>query len=282
MRITELETIVVQQPGPLRVIEDSIHRIASGRDLIVRLHTEGGIYGTYTLSIAGYGGELTRQLFEVEMRRLVVGQDASMPRRLRRRLFDQTEYYGVSGLGVFGISVIDYWCQRAIDAGYGAVKIKVGAPDLADDLRRLETVRNALGPDIHIMVDANQIHPVDEAIRRGNAYEPYDIYWYEEPLRPWMNTEYGELRAAVSVPIATGENIYGKHAVLDLLEKRGVMEIMEMAALADAYNVRIATAFDIGRLGKGNAIAVITVIGIFVVLIPFLWRSYRDQIAERT
>ena len=108
MRITELETIVIQQPGPLRVIEDSIHRIASGRDLVVRLHTESGIFGTYTLSIAGYGGELTRQLFEVEMRKLVVGQDASMPRRLRRHLFDQTEYYGVNGLGVFGISVIDY------------------------------------------------------------------------------------------------------------------------------------------------------------------------------
>lgn len=48
------------------------------------------------------------------------------------------------------------------------------------------------------------------------------------------------------------------------------------------YNVRVATAFDIGRLGKGNAIAILTVIGIFVVLIPFLWRSYKDQIAERT
>ena len=48
------------------------------------------------------------------------------------------------------------------------------------------------------------------------------------------------------------------------------------------YNVRIATAYDIGRLGKGNAIAVLNVIGIFVVLIPFLWRSYKDQIEERT
>ncbi len=47
------------------------------------------------------------------------------------------------------------------------------------------------------------------------------------------------------------------------------------------YNVRVATAFDIGRLGKGNAIAVLNVIGIFVVLIPFLWRSYKDQVAER-
>ncbi len=48
------------------------------------------------------------------------------------------------------------------------------------------------------------------------------------------------------------------------------------------YNVRVATAYDIGRLGKGNAIAVLNVIGIFVVLIPFLWRSYKDQIEERT
>ena len=48
------------------------------------------------------------------------------------------------------------------------------------------------------------------------------------------------------------------------------------------YNVRTATAFDIGRLGKGNAMSILTVIGIFVVLIPFLYRSYKDQIAERT
>lgn len=48
------------------------------------------------------------------------------------------------------------------------------------------------------------------------------------------------------------------------------------------YNVRVATAFDIGRVGKGNAMAVLTVIGILVVLIPFLHRSYKDQISERT
>lgn len=47
------------------------------------------------------------------------------------------------------------------------------------------------------------------------------------------------------------------------------------------YNVRVATDPNIGRLGKGFAIAVLNVIGIFVVLIPFLWRSYKDQIAER-
>lgn len=54
------------------------------------------------------------------------------------------------------------------------------------------------------------------------------------------------------------------------------------AETLQVYNVRVATAFDIGRLGKGNAIAVLNVIGIFVVLIPFLYRSYKDQVAERT
>ena len=253
MKITELETIVIQQPGEPRVIEDSIHRIVSGRELIVRLHTESGLHGSFSLSIGAYGGELTRQLFEVEMRRLVVGQDASMPRRLRRHLFDQTEYYGTEGLGVFGISVVEYcvwdilgkaadrsvaqllgqfrteipaygmvgWlnypvdelvaqCRRTIDNAYRAVKIKVGAPELAEDLRRIEAVRDAVGPDVDVMIDANQILPLSEAIRRGLAYMPYNIYWYEEPMRPWMKDEYAELKSAVNIPIATGENAYGR------------------------------------------------------------------------
>lgn len=48
------------------------------------------------------------------------------------------------------------------------------------------------------------------------------------------------------------------------------------------YNLRVATDPNIGRIGKGNAIGVLNVLGIFVVLIPFLWKSYKDQIAERT
>ncbi len=297
MKITELETIVIQQPGEPRVIEDSIHRIVSGRELIVRLHTESGLHGSFSLSIGAYGGELTRQLFEVEMRRLVVGQDASMPRRLRRHLFDQTEYYGTEGLGVFGISVVEYcvwdilgkaadrsvaqllgqfrteipaygmvgWlnypvdelvaqCRRTIDNAYRAVKIKVGAPELAEDLRRIEAVRDAVGPDVDVMIDANQILPLSEAIRRGLAYMPYNIYWYEEPMRPWMKDEYAELKSAVNIPIATGENAYGRFSARELLVRHavdilqpdarragGVMEIMEIAAMAEAFNVRIAT-----------------------------------------
>ena len=297
MRITELETIVVQDPKGLRTITDSIHTVQTGRELIVRLHTDAGTYGTFALTISAYGGDVTRQLFETEMRKLVVGQDPTLPRRLRRHLFDNTEYYGASGLGVFGISVIDYcvwdilgklanrsvaqmlgqyqtripaygmvgWsnlslpelvdnCKAALGNGYRAVKMKVGASDLDDDVRRIEAIRKAVGPSVHIMADANQVFSIAEAIRRGRAYEPYDLYWLEEPLRPWMKEEYAQLRSAVHIPIATGENDYTKHAFKDLLVRGGVdivqpdarraggvTEIMEIGALAEAFNARVAT-----------------------------------------
>ncbi|MBM4436198.1 MAG: mandelate racemase/muconate lactonizing enzyme family protein [Actinobacteria bacterium] len=297
MRITELETIVIEDPRGMRVIRDSIHTVATGRELIVRLHTDAGVYGTHALSIAAYGGELTRQLFEVEMRKLVVGQDAALPRRLRRHLFDQMEYYGTAGLGIFGISIIDYcvwdilgkaagrtvaqllgqyqteipaygmvgWlnlsipelvdrCKQTCGNGYRAVKIKVGAPELSEDLRRIEAVREAVGPGVHIMVDANQVFSLAEAIRRGQAYAPYDLFWFEEPLRPWMKDAYAQLKAAVPIPIATGENDYLKFPFKDLLTRGGVdilqpdarraggvTEIMEIAALAEAFGARIAT-----------------------------------------
>jgi L-alanine-DL-glutamate epimerase-like enolase superfamily enzyme len=83
---------------------------------------------------------------------------------------------------------------------------------------------------------------------------PYNIYWYEEPMRPWMQDEYAELKSAVNIPIATGENAYGKFSAKELLVRHavdilqpdarragGVMEIMEIAAMAEAFNVRIAT-----------------------------------------
>ena len=297
MKIVELETVVVEEPGGLRVVTNSIHQLVSGRELIVRLHTEDGLHGAHSVNIAGFGGEITRQLFEVEMRGLVVGRDASMPRQLRRHLFENMEYFGNEGLGVFGISIVDYcvwdilgkaadksvaqllgqyrreipaygmvgWlsfpvddlvdlCKRTIDRGYKAVKIKVGAPTLAEDLRRIEAVRAALGPDNHLMVDANQVFNVYEGIRRGSAYQDFDIYWLEEPLRPWMKDGLAELRQAVRIPIATGENDYTKYNFKELLVRNavdvlqpdarragGVMEIMEIAGMAEAFGVRIAT-----------------------------------------
>lgn len=74
--------------------------------------------------------------------------------------------------------------REAAADGYGAVKLKVGSPDLAADVSRVFTVRSAVGDDIDIMIDANQYWGVEDAITAGRALSEADIFWFEEPIHP--------------------------------------------------------------------------------------------------
>ena len=71
-----------------------------------------------------------------------------------------------------------------LDQGFNAVKIKVGKPDLAEDVERVQAVRDLVGPDIAFMVDANYALSVDEAIAAAEAFRPFDLVWFEEPTIP--------------------------------------------------------------------------------------------------
>jgi L-alanine-DL-glutamate epimerase-like enolase superfamily enzyme len=99
-------------------------------------------------------------------------------------------------------------CAQAVSQGFRAVKIKVGYPTLAQDLRRIETVREAVGPDVGLMVDANQSLTVAEAIRRGRAFQEMGCTWWEEPIAADDVDGYAALVRALDIPIATGENLY--------------------------------------------------------------------------
>ena len=113
-------------------------------------------------------------------------------------------------------------CERALNEGFRAVKMKVGAPTLEEDIRRIAAVRSEVGRDVKIMVDANQVHTVAEAIRRGQVYEELGCYWYEEPIPAHNYQGYAELAAALTIPIATGENLYGREEFAELLTRHGV------------------------------------------------------------
>jgi L-alanine-DL-glutamate epimerase-like enolase superfamily enzyme len=145
-------------------------------------------------------------------------------------------------------------CIDAVEEGFNAVKLKVGMGTLSDDLRRIQIAREAVGPEIRLMVDANQAFDETEALRRGRAYEKYDLFWFEEPLAPQFKNSLGRLAAALDIPIATGENDYTKYAFLDLIQKGGVdiiqpdnrraggvTEWMEIAAIADAHGIKVAS-----------------------------------------
>lgn len=94
--------------------------------------------------------------------------------------------------------------------GFDAVKIKIGKPDLGEDIARIAAVRELIGPDITFMVDANYALTVKEAIRAAELMQPYDIFWFEEPTIPDDYLGYAEI-AKVGVPLAMGENLHTEH-----------------------------------------------------------------------
>lgn len=98
---------------------------------------------------------------------------------------------------------------RRRDEGYRAFKLKIGF-GRERDLRNLAALREALGPECQLMVDANQAWDLDTALAYARDLEPLGLSWLEEPLRcdrPW--SDWQALAAATRTPLAAGENIMG-------------------------------------------------------------------------
>lgn len=95
--------------------------------------------------------------------------------------------------------------------GFNGVKIKIGQPDLADDVARIKAIREVIGPDTAFMVDANYSMSVEQAITAARAFEPFDLMWFEEPTIPDNYRGYGEIARATGMPLAMGENLHTIH-----------------------------------------------------------------------
>jgi L-alanine-DL-glutamate epimerase-like enolase superfamily enzyme len=140
-------------------------------------------------------------------------------------------------------------------AGWPGVKIKVGRSPVAD-AERLAAVRAAVGPDMDIMVDANQSLTAADAIRRARLLEPSDPYWFEEPLPADDIAGHAALAAATSTPVAVGESMYSVTQFAEYLVRRaaGIVQVdvariggitpwLKVAHLAEAHNVVVCPHF---------------------------------------
>jgi len=95
--------------------------------------------------------------------------------------------------------------------GFNAIKIKIGQPELAEDVTRIKAIRELIGPDVAFMVDANYAMSVDQAIAAANAFKPFDILWFEEPTIPDDYKGYGRIARETGMPLAMGENLHTIH-----------------------------------------------------------------------
>ncbi|MEL6168607.1 MAG: mandelate racemase/muconate lactonizing enzyme family protein [Pseudomonadota bacterium] len=98
-----------------------------------------------------------------------------------------------------------------LSEGFDGIKIKVGRPQLTDDVARVAAVRDLVGPDIAFAVDANYALDEAGALAAARAFEPYDPLWFEEPMIPDAYAAYGRLAAQTPIPLAMGENLHTIH-----------------------------------------------------------------------
>jgi D-galactarolactone cycloisomerase len=134
--------------------------------------------------------------------------------------------------------------------GFKAVKLKVGF-GVEEDVAVTRAVREAIGPGIALMVDANHAYDATAAIRLGRMIERYDIGWFEEPVPPEDIAGYREVKSAISIPVAGGECEFTRFGFRDVLVSRamdiiqpdtcaagGLSECKKIADMAEAFGVR--------------------------------------------
>ena len=118
---------------------------------------------------------------------------------------------------------------EAIADGWTAIKMKVGA-SLEDDIRRCATLRDVLGPDRLLMIDANQVWEVEQAIAWVEALKSCNPYWIEEPVSPDDILGHGRVRAAVApVRVATGEHCHNRIMFKQFLQA-GAIDVVQVDA----------------------------------------------------
>ncbi len=111
--------------------------------------------------------------------------------------------------------------RRAVEQGFSGIKIKVGST-VERDLRRVEAVRRAIGPDITLAVDGNGKWDLATCMRFCRGAEPSDVYWFEEPM--WYDDVKGhaKLARASRIPLALGEQLYTHDAFAEFFDQGAV------------------------------------------------------------
>jgi len=153
---------------------------------------------------------------------------------------------------------IDYLAKagpRLRDMGFRQMKMQCGSePTVAASVERVRVMREAIGPDVDLMCDINQLWSVDHAIEVGRRIEPYHLFWLEDPTTHDDYPGLARIAAALTTPIAAGEYHYGiapfRHLLearsidipmIDLLRVGGITQWMKVAGMAEAFNLPVVS-----------------------------------------
>ena len=170
---------------------------------------------------------------------------------------DSVQAYNTSG-GFLNapIEEVKERASQSLADGIGGIKIKVGQPDSKIDIQRLSAVREHIGDDVPLMVDANQQWDRPTAMRLGRLFEQFNLVWIEEPLDAYDAEGHAQLANALDTSIATGEMLSSVAEHISLIENRsvdiiqpdaprigGITPFLRLAHLADQAGLQLAPHF---------------------------------------
>ena len=185
----------------------------------------------------------------------LLGKSLDQPvwRLLGGQLRDRIPAYASGGWAPVG--GVGKQLRQYVERGHRAVKMRVGLQDKSvdDSAARVREAREALGPEVGLMVDAHGTWSVREAQRFARKVADCDLGWLEEPVSPDNVTGQAEVRAATDIPIAAGETEQTRFAFRDLIEARavdvlqpdvaiagGITETLRICALAATHGLTVA------------------------------------------
>lgn len=196
---------------------------------------------------------ITDAITPEEALELLKKQESTKGERIEKLARDGYRAYTTSA-GWLGYS--DYkmrrLCREAKEFGFDHIKIKVGS-DLKDDMRRAQIIREEIGPDLRLMMDANQKWDVDEAIENMASLAKFNPYWIEEPTSPDDVLGHAKIAKAVApIKVATGEHCQNRVIFKQLMQANaigicqidscrvgGVNEILAILLMAAKFDIPV-------------------------------------------
>jgi mandelate racemase len=163
--------------------------------------------------------------------------------------------YNSNGLWLTDIETLrDEAPALVAEGGFKGLKLRLGRGRLADDIRAIEVVRAAVGPDVKLMVDFNQGLSLGDALHRCHALDDQGLYWFEEPVSYNNLAGHAQLARELRTPVQLGENFYGPRALAqavalgasdyvmpDLMRIGGVTGWLRAAAIAGAAGIEMSS-----------------------------------------
>jgi L-alanine-DL-glutamate epimerase-like enolase superfamily enzyme len=292
LKITEVKVLKLRFPGKTPRIRNSIIESGGGAPgmSLLEIYTDGGIVGRSRAErealifsdlaprIAGENpffperiwdrmyrhnrkpvakGEYIRAMGSVDIAVWdIVGKALGMP--VYQVLGGFTNKVRVYAAGGYyeegkGLRELAKEMEGYVNEGFRAVKMKVGGAPMQEDVERVRAVRDAIGPKVDLLIDANNKWDAYNAIRFGRMVEKYDLFWFEEPVEPDDFKGCAEVKAALDTPITAGENEFTRWGARELIEARsadilnldtvwsgGYTEYRKIAALASANHIPVS------------------------------------------